>query len=536
MSLPTTRRSALLAGSAAFAGAMFGPGSLPAAAQSPAGVIVMAKQIDDITSLDPAEAFEYTGTEIIGNVYRKLVTTPNSDPARLVGDLAESWSTPDSRVFTFVLKAGQKFASGAPVTAEDAAFSLRRLVALNKSPAFIINQFGFTKDNVDGRIRAMDARTLVLECGAPTSPTFLYYCLSAACASVVEKSVVMARAQGDDLGNGWLKQNSAGGGAYVLRGWRASESVMLDANPNADPQPRTRRIVIRHMLDSSAQLLGLQRGDIDIARNLAADQIIALRTDSRFKVMPQRKASLMYLSLSQRVPALQKQEVRQAIKLAIDYEGIQRNIVSTTYDVHQAFLPEGLPGALTERPFLQRVEEAKQLLRQAGHPDGLELALDYSSGPPVSDIAQAIQANLAQAGIRLRMIAGEMRQVITKTRARQHEIAIVRWGSDYFDPHSNAEAFSMNPDNSDNARNRTLAWRASWEIPEITARTAAAVTETDAARRVATYLALQREHQQVSPFVIMLQEIEVAVTRSAVSGLELGPMSDRTNYAGVVKA
>ena len=534
MSPETTRRSLLAAG-AAGAAAMVAPAGR-ALAQSPPGVVVMAKQLDDITSLDPAEAFEYSGTEIIGNVYRKLVTTPNSDPGRLVGDLAESWTTEDNRVFTFTLKADAKFASGAPVTAEDAAFSLRRAAVLNKAPAFIINQFGFTKDNAEQRIRATGPRTLVLECGAATSPTFLYYCLSAAVGSIVEKSVVMARAQGEDLGNGWLKQNSAGGGAYALRAWNASQSVQLEANPHADPAPRTRRIILRHILDSSAQLLGLQRGDIDIARNLAADQILGLRNDARFKVMPQRKASLLYLSLSQRHPALAKAEVRQAIKLAIDYEGIQKNIVSTTYDVHQAFLPEGLPGALTEHPFSQRQAEARDLLTRAGYPNGLEIALDYSSGAPISDIAQAVQANLATVGIRLRMIAGEMRQVITKTRARQHEMAIVRWGSDYFDPHSNAEAFSMNPDNSDNARNRTLAWRASWEIPEITARTAANVVEADAARRVATYLALQREHQQVSPFVIMLQEIEVAVTRAAVTGLDLGPMSDRTNYAGIVKA
>jgi peptide/nickel transport system substrate-binding protein len=530
MSIPLTRRATLAAAIAAPA-----LGAVPARAQSPAGVIVMAKQIDDITSLDPAEAFEYTGTEIIGNVYRKLVTTPNSDPSRIVGDLAESWSTEDNRVFTFRLKPGARFASGAAVTAEDAAFSLRRAVILNKSPAFIINQFGFNKDNAEARIRAADAQTLVLECGQPTSPSFLYYCLSAAVGSVVEKAVVTARAQGEDLGNGWLKANSAGGGGYAIRAWRASESVTLEANPHADPQPRTRRVVIRHVLDSSAQLLGLQRGDIDIARNLAADQIAALRADNRFRVMPQRKASLLYLSLSQRHPALAKAEVRQAIKLAIDYAGIQRNIVSSTYDVHQAFLPEGLPGALTEHPFAQRQEEARALLRQAGYPNGLEIAFDYSSGAPISDIAQAVQANLAAVGIRTRMIAGEMRQVITKTRARQHEMAAVRWGSDYFDPHSNAEAFSMNPDNGDNARNRTLAWRASWEIPEITARTAAAVTETDTARRVASYLALQREHQQVSPFVIMLQEIEVAVTRAAVTGLDLGPMSDRTSYLGIVK-
>lgn len=531
---PLTRRSLLAGSAAALTAAQH---ATTASAQSPPGVVVMARQIDDITSLDPAEAFEYSGTEIIGNVYRKLVTTPNEDPARLVGELAEAWEVGgDNRTFTFRLREGAKFASGNPVTTEDAAFSLRRAAILNKAPAFIINQFGFTRDNAEARIRATDPRTLTIETAEATSPSFLLYCLSAAVGSVVEKAAAMARAQGDDLGNGWLKQNSAGSGPYALRAWRASESVTLEANPHADPAPRTRRVVIRHMPDPSAQLLGLQRGDIDIARNLVADQIRQVQNDPRFTVTPKRKASLLYISLNQRHPALSKPEVRQAIKLAIDYEGIQRNIVPTTYDVHQAFLPEGLPGALTDKPFAQRIDEAKALLRRAGFPDGSEVALDYSSGAPISDIAQAVQANLQAIGIRPRMVAGEMRQVITKTRARQHEMAIVRWASDYFDPHSNAEAFSMNPDNSDNARNRTLAWRASWEIPDLTARTAAAVKDTDSARRVATYLALQREHQQVSPFVIMFQEIEVAVSRAPVTGLELGPMSDRTNYARIVKA
>jgi len=529
-----TRRS-LLATSAA--GLAAGAAPAEGFAQSPPGVVVMAKQIDDITSLDPAEAFEYTGTEIDGNAYRKLVTTPNADPARLVGDLAEAWEIGgDSRTFTFRLKDGPKFSSGNPVTAEDAAFSLQRAVALNKAPAFIVNQFGFTRDNAGQRIRATGPRTLVIETAEPTAPSFLLYSLSANVGAVVEKAAALARAQGDDLGNGWLKQNSAGAGPYQIRAWRASESVTLEANPYADPAPRTRRVVLRHVPDPSAQLLGLQRGDIDIARNLGADQIRQLQNDPRFAILPQRKASLMYISLSQRHPALARPEVRQAIKLAIDYEAIQQNIVPTTYDVHQAFLPEGLPGALTDKPFARRVDEARALLRRVGLADGFEVALDYSSNPPISDIAQAIQANLATIGIRVRMIPGEMRQVITKTRARQHEMAIVRWGSDYFDPHSNAEAFSMNPDNSDNARNRTLAWRASWEIPELTQRTADAAKDTDAARRVATYLALQREHQQVAPFVIMFQEIEVAVLRAGVTGLELGPMSDRTSYERIAKA
>ncbi|WP_458093893.1 ABC transporter substrate-binding protein [Roseomonas sp. WA12] len=535
----TTRRT-LLTGLGAASGAAFlswDAAIRSAHAQTPPGVIVMAKQIDDIITLDPAESFEYTGGEICGNVYQKLVTTPNEEPSRLTGDLAESWTaSDDARTFTFRLKPGQKFASGKEVTAEDVVYSLQRVVALNKSPAFIINQFGFNKDNMAQSIRATDPRTVVLTTAEPTATSFLLYCLSAAVGSIVEKAVVSARAANDDWGNAWMKGNSAGSGSYRIVSWRASEAVTLEANPNAAHPPATRRIIMRHVADPSAQLLGLQRGDYDMARNLASDQIKGLSTDSNFTVLSTRKASLLYVAMNQKNPILAKPQVRQAIKMAIDYEGIQRNIVPSNYAVHQAFLPEGLPGAVTEKPFKLDVAGAKRLLAEAGHPDGFECAFDFFSGAPVGDIAQALQANLAAIGIRPRMLPGEMRSVITKTRARQHDLALLRWGSDYFDPHSNAEAFSMNPDNGDDARNKTLAWRSSWAIPELTARTLAAVKETDTAKRVAMYEAIQREHQQTSPFAVMLQELEVAVTRKSVRGMQIGVLSDRTSYATIAKA
>jgi peptide/nickel transport system substrate-binding protein len=535
----TTRRN-LVAALGAASGAAFLPWDAvirAAHAQTPPGIIVMAKQIDDMITLDPAESFEYTGGELCGNVYQKLTTTPNDNPSRLTGDLAENWTaSDDAKTFTFRLKAGQKFSSGKEVTAEDVVYSLQRVVALNKSPAFIINQFGFTKDNMAQAIRATDPRTVVLTTAEPTATSFLLYCLSAAVGSIVEKAVVSARAQGDDWGNGWMKQNSAGSGPYRIVSWRASEAVTLEANQHAANPAATRRIIIRHVADPSAQLLGLQRGDYDIARNLASDQIKGVSGDNRFTVVSQRKASLLYVAMNQKNPILAKPQVRQAIKMAIDYEGIQRNIVPSNYAVHQSFLPEGLPGALTEKPFRMDVAAAKRLLAEAGHPDGFECSFDFFSGAPVGDIAQAVQANLAAIGIRPRMLPGEMRAVITKTRARQHDLALLRWGSDYFDPHSNAEAFSMNPDNGDDARNKTLAWRSGWDIPELTARTIAAVKETDTEKRIDMYEAIQRDHQQNSPFAVMLQEVEVAVTRNAVRGLQIGVLSDRTNYAAIAKA
>jgi len=173
-----------------------------AGAATPRDVAVMAKQIDDITSLDPHESFEPSGNEIVGNCYQVLVTPDRTDPAVLRGDLAESWqAAEDGLSYTFRLRPNARFASGTPVTAEDAAFSLQRAVMLDKAPASIISQFGFTRDNVGDRIRATDDRTLVLRLADRKAPSFLLYCLSSVVGSIVEKKAVLAHQQGNDLGN-----------------------------------------------------------------------------------------------------------------------------------------------------------------------------------------------------------------------------------------------------------------------------------------------------------------------------------------------
>ncbi len=506
-------------------------------ADTPKDAIVMAHQIDDIISLDPGESFEFSGNEVCGNVYEKLVSPDTKDPTNIRPELAESWSTSaDGLTTTFKLKPGRKFASGNPITAEDVIYTLTRLVALNKAPAFIINQFGFTKENAAETMTAPDATTVVLKIKEQQSPTFLLYCLSASCGGIVDKKLLLTKVAGDDYGNAWLKQNSAGSGAWTVRAWRASESVALDANPNSVNPPSVKRLLILHRPDPSAQLLLLQKGDIDIARTLAPEQIKQLEGNPAYEKVTASKASINYLAMNQKHPMLSKPQVRQAIKWAIDYKTIATNITPTVYEVHQSFLPKGFPAALTDTPFQKDVAKAKALMAEAGVPEGFEITLDHQSNAPFSDVAQALQADLAAIGIKVRLQAAEFRQVITKTRARNHELAMLRWGSDYMDPHSNAETFCMNPDNTEAATNRTVAWRSSWQDKDLNDRAIANVKELDAGRRVKEYERLQRDHQERSPFAIMLQQVEVAMVRKGVTGFEIGPLSDRSVYARITKA
>ena len=508
-----------------------------AQADTPKDTVVMAWVIDDIITLDPAEIFEFSGAEYAGNTYDRLIGYDPEDVSNIFGVAAESWEVgDDGMTYTFKIRPGISFASGNPLTAEDVEFSLRRAIILDKSPAFILTQFGFTPENVEETIKATDDMTLVLKTDKAYAPTFLLYCLTATISSVVDKKEVMAHEQDGDLGHAWLRTNYAGSGPFKLNRWVANEAYVLDRNDNYwGNVPAMKRVIMRHVAEPATQRLMLEKGDIDIARKLGADQLAGLEGNADIRIRSGRKGAIWYLGLSQKNEYLSKPQVRQALKYLIDYEGIANTIMKGKSSVHQAFLPIGFLGALDEKPFSLDVEKAKALLAEAGLPDGFKVTMDTRNTAEVMEMAQSIQATFAQAGIELEIIPGDGKQTLTKYRARNHDIYIGRWGPDYQDPHTNADTFARNPDNSDDAKSKPLAWRNAWDIPEMTAKADAAVLESDATKRAEMYQELQREHQQTSPFVIFLQETEVAAERVDTKGFVIGPAFDDNRYGGITK-
>jgi peptide/nickel transport system substrate-binding protein len=508
-----------------------------ARAATPKGVAVMVKQIDDIVSFDPAESYEFTNGEVDANCYRRLVRPDTEDSTKIAGDLAETYDvSADGLTFTFHLRKGIKFESGNPVTANDAAFSLHRVVKLNKTPGFIITQFGFNPDNVEKMVRAVDDYTLEMKLPQAHATSFVLYCLSANVGSIVDMKTALANQANGDLGNGWLKTHTAGAGPYKLTSWQASDHVIADANPNAADKGIMNRIVLRHVADPAAQLLLLQKGDADIARDLGADQLKSIAGNKDLTVSASPQGSSMYIAMNQAMAELQKPEVHQAIKWAIDYEAIANNITPNTWSVCQAFLPYALPGALKDNPFRKDLAKAKQLLAEAGLANGFAVTMDYISQSPYADISQAIQADLAAIGIKVTLLPGEQKQVITKTRARQHQLAMLVWGTDYFDPNSNAQAWCENPDDSDTSKLKILAWRSHFIDKELTAESQAAVRELDPAKRIALYQTMQRQFMERAPFAMLLQKNAVAVLGKGVTGFRVGPMPDYTKYAQITKA
>jgi peptide/nickel transport system substrate-binding protein len=507
-------------------------------AATPKNTFVLAKDIADIITMDPAEVFELTTGEIIANIYDRIMMFEPEDLQNLVGGVAESYEvSKDGKTITFKIRPGMKFHSGNPVRAEDVAWSLQRVVKLNKTPAFIITQFGWTAENVDSLVKAVDSSHLQITITEDFSPGLVLNAMSAGVASVVDMKLVMSHEKDGDLGYDWLKSNSAGSGAFSLKTWKANEIVTLDANKGyRHGAPGMARVILRHVAEPSSQRLLLEKGDVDMARNLTPDQVKGIMGNSDIAIDGYPKGTIVYMAANGGHPILGKQEVVQAMRHLVDYDSMANSFLAGQFVVHQSFWPAGLWGSLETIPYKQDVAKAKSLLAAAGHADGFELTIHTLTNSPFPEIAQAVQANLAKGGIKANIVTLEGKTLWPKYRAREHDIILARWSPDYVDPHSNADAFAHNPDNRLEAKlTGVLAWRNAWADDASNKLAVMARNELDLDKRKQQYLELQAMLQKTGPFVIMFQQNEQVARRKNLIGFVSGSNFDLVFYRNVTK-
>ncbi len=240
-------------------------------------------------------------------------------------------------------------------------------------------------------------------------------------------------------------------------------------------------------------------------------------------ITPVPQATLYYVGLNPKMAQFKDVKVRQAMHYLVDYDGMVNSFLKGGLKVHQTFWPSGFWAALDENQYAFDPAKAKALLAEAGITDGFEVTLDTPNSSPFTNIAQSIQSTMAQGGIKVKILPAEEKTVLTKYRARQHQMLLIYWGPDYMDPHTNASSFARNDDNSDAPKAKPLAWRNAWDIPEITKMTDAAVRERDEAKREQMYKDLQKKVMDEGPFIIMFQDTTQLATRANVKNFVMGP-------------
>jgi peptide/nickel transport system substrate-binding protein len=509
------------------------PTEAPAATEAPISVentLVIDGNIDDLITLDPAVVYEYSGILVTHNVYQTLVTFVGSDLQTIKPSLADSWETKDADdhwELTFKLHPGNKFASGNPITADDVVYSFNRVMAINGSPAFLFTvSAGLTPDSVT----AVDPETVQINLPKTASPGAFLAILTNTVASVVDSVEVKAHETNGDNGTNWLLDHSAGSGAYVLDHWTKDVEVLLKANPNFNGnKPALTSVLLSHVEDSTNQLTALQKGDADIALNLTAEQLATLSGDAT--TVKGSDLRLFYLGMNVAKPPLDKVEVREALRMAIDYDGIVNDLLSGNAEKVQTIIPDPMFGYNSDAPFQQDIEGAKAQLQKAGVSDvNLEMMIPDGSAPggvQWSDLAAKLQSDWEQAGMTVTIKQVSFAELLTAYRAQGAELALLYWGPDFADPDTNVTPFTSYAANA-------IAWRNSWDDADIAAKAHDAALMTDPTEREAAYKEITEYVLHNGPYAVLYQPAALFGVRNTVQGFEWNPMGF-TDFWSIVK-
>jgi peptide/nickel transport system substrate-binding protein len=210
---------------------------------------------------------------------------------------------------------------------------------------------------------------------------------------------------------------------------------------------------------------------------------------------------------------------------------LAHNLLKDQFSVHQAFLAEGFAGSLNETPYHLDIPRARSILHAAGLDHGLAITLDVFNQEPFLSIAQSLQATFAAAGIRLEIHPALTGEIYARVRTRTEQAVWLYWIPDYSDAHSTASAFALNREDG----STSIAWRAGWHIPALSAQTLTAVQASEPAARQEMYRGIQVQVQRNSPFIIALQERHELAMRANIRGYRQGLNADMVYYDQVTK-
>lgn len=509
-------------------------GALPVAtlAETPDDQLVVATTMGNILTLDPAAITGRETVQVLNNIYDTLVVLSPVDKS-IQPRIAESWEVSEDRTkVTFRLRTDATFASGNPVTAGDVVWSLKRLLTLNLAQASFLKSRGYTAEAADALFVAVDDHTFELNLPQPDDPALILMLLAQnGPGSILDSKTVLENEKDGDLGQAWLTLNSAGSGPYGLTKWASNEYIILTRNDAYwGEAPAMERVLMRHLPESQSQRLMLEQGDIDVAYSLLAPDLTALEANDAITIESTPGAGFYYLSVSMKDERFANRKVREALRLLIDYDGLDKAVMPYYGKLHQRPISTGALGLLPDQGYALNVEAAKALLAEAGYPDGFKTTLRVLSEEPFLKAGTAIQNTLAQAGIEAELITGSGDQIYGAMRERNFELLVGRGGGGQ-QPHpdSNLRALAYNPDNSDEAKlTNYQGWRTSYFDEVLNKMIEDALLERDAAKQKAMYEEIQvYMDESVMSILPFSETIDTAAFQSDVVGLVVNPWLTR---------
>lgn len=346
----------------------------------------------DPGSLDPHDNVMQVKHQSTRQIYEPLFAY--NDEGVLGPWLAEKWEYADDVTLMIHIRKGVKFHNGDSLKASDVLFTLKRCRLDNTPSAAFVDQLDFDKCTVldDHTLKLVTRQPYALQLAMLESPL---------CGIINERSYKES--------NKDFNKAPIGTGPYKVVRYRAGDSLELAGFEDywIPGQPYVKKVMIRYINDASSRAMEAESGTTDIVYEISANDIDRIRANPDINLVSALGANTSYLTINQKMKPLDDIRVRQAIWYAIDVPQAIKVAYGNYGKVGDGIVCPGIDGRHPDlTPFLPKrdIAKAKRLLKEAGYPNGFETEyLCNSSDQQRKDFGEVIQAQLAEAGIKLRI-------------------------------------------------------------------------------------------------------------------------------------
>jgi len=388
-------------------------------------------------SLDPPNCYESEGIQVARQIWDGLFDYDRKT-LELVPELCEKWEvSDDGLVYTFYIKKGVKFHDGSPLTAEDFVYSWTRAVLAENATALgyhlePIKGYGAcaegTSDTLDG-VKALDENTLQVTLEYP------YADFVKTLGHVVFYPI--RKADVEKWGDEYTKHVN-GTGPFKFVEWKDDQYIKLVRNDNYyGGKAKLDAVEYKIFADENTAFLEFKAGNLELTQ-IPLGKIKATTEDPKYKdyCFTSPMLGINYYGMALEFPIFKENpKLREAMNYAIDRENICNVLYEGLPTPMTGFVPPGIPGFQENAaPYTYDVAKAKQLLEEAGFPNGEGLPIfkfGYNTGSGHEIIGEAIQADLKEIGIDMELEGYEWGSLLDKAKSGELTFYRCSWSADY---------------------------------------------------------------------------------------------------------
>ncbi len=377
----------------------------------------------DAKSMDPALQPSGTFDLLVQAAAYDTLVFQNPD-GTIKPNLATSWEYKDPSTIVFKLRQGVKYHDGTAFKAADVKFNLERV--LNTKRARMKGYIKMIKS-----VRVIDNATVEIKTQYPYAP-FLAN-LAIPVASMASPAAIKKYGKK-------FRRNPVGTGPFIFKKWVPSEYMQFEANPNYwGGRPKIDQLEFRVIPEASTRVLQLRAGQVQLAMYLPPAQMADVKNDPKLDMIKAPLFRVIFIGLSSLHKPFDNPLVRQAMNYAVDTRTIvEKVMLGVGKPIRGPFGPAvwGYDPEFEKMGYHYNPQKARELLKQAGYPNGFETEFWHPTGKYTADkiAAEAFQAQLAKVGIRAKLRTGSWGLVAPTIRKGKAPMYFYGWGVISGDP------------------------------------------------------------------------------------------------------